>query len=170
MKFVVRLVVAFLAGLMVSACDGGSPTSPSATTTVTVPTTPLPPSGPVQLAELRGFELNPFIPGVSFGGGGTRFTRTVDDTIDFRVELGKVDDYKLVVAILSNHPADTTVVYEVLTTGVLYFTGDRSSINLRYDGAKCHKGQCYVSLQNRSDRMVERNDANSAKVFGTPER
>lgn len=168
MKFVVRLVVAFLMGCTVAACDGGSPTSPTATT-VTPPTTPVPPSGPVQLAELRGFELNAFIPGVTLGsGGGARFTRTVDDSIDFRVELGKVDDYKLVVAIFSSHPADTSVTPEVLVTGLLFFTGDRSEITLRYDSTKCYQGQCYVSLQNRSDKMVPRNDANKARVFGTP--
>lgn len=168
MKYAVRLVVAFLLVVLGAGCNGQSPTSPTPAV-VTPPTTPAP-SGPVQIAEVRGFELNAFIPGVTLGGGGTRFARTVDDKIDFRVELGKVDDYKLVVIVFSHHPSDTSATPELLASGTLFFTGDRSNITLQYDGSKCFQGRCYVSLQNRSDKMVERNDANTAKVFGTPER
>ena len=168
MKFVVRLVVAFLMGCTVAACDGGSPTSPTPTNVVP-PTTPVPPSGPVQLAELRGFELNAFIPGSSTGGGGAHFNKTIDGSIEYRVALGRADDYKLAVIIWSHRTGDTDATPELLATAPLFFNGSNSSVTLQYDSSKCFRGRCYVILSNRSDRMVERNDANSARVFGTPE-
>jgi hypothetical protein len=166
MKSAIRLVVAFLMGVVFYGCDGSSPTSPS--TTVTPPVNPTP-TGPVQIGVIRGFELSPFVPGVSFGGAGTLFKKTTDGVIDFRVELGVPGDYRVAVIIQSHNTGDSQNPPKVLTATILEFTGSSTNVTLQYDSSQCYQGQCFVAISNRSDRLIERNNGNMAWVYGKPE-
>ncbi len=167
MKSAIRLVVAFLAGMLVTGCDGSSPTSPSSV--VNPPVNPVP-SGPVQIGIIRGFELSPFVPGVSFGGAGTLFKKTTDGTIDFRVEFGVSEDYRVAVVIQSHNVGDSQNPPKVLAATILEFSGSSANVTLQYDSSQCYDGQCFVYISNRSSKLIERNNSNMAWVYGTPER
>lgn len=167
MKSVFRLVVAFLTGVSLVGCGGGSPTSPTPVTVTPPVTTPVP-TGPVQIALIREFSLDPFIPNVANGGVGTRFRKTVGD-IEFRVEFPDADDYNFIVVVQNHNTGDGITPIVALSVTPLSFHGKSGSVSVSYDNSKCFQGECFVYISNRSNKPVNRDKDNVAMVFGTPE-
>ncbi len=161
------VVVAVLTSLVSAGCNGqSSPTSPSQVTT-TPPVTPVP-SGPVQIAKMEGFDMNPFVPNQNNPGPGTKFTRTSDD-LDVRIDLGTPGDYSFMVIVLSGQTGDADHPVVNLSFTPFTFSGTSGSVKVSYDSSKCFKGECFLYISNRSFVPIVRNDKNLARVYGTPE-